>query len=89
MAADYPPADSDMEEFHDSLDMSESLSQPFDPNEPVTQAEDVPAQLAAEEARVAEKVARTIERRSKKNVDRPAVIQKDRNVVRKVRVRSS
>ena len=62
MDADYPQADSDMEEFHDSLDMSETQSQPFDPNEPVTQAGDVPAQLAAEEARAAEKVARARDR---------------------------
>ena len=41
-----------------SLELSETQSQPFDPLEPVTQPEDVPAQLAAEKERKKRKVQR-------------------------------
>ena len=48
-----------------SLELSETQSQPFDPLEPVTQPEDVPAQLAAEKQRKIRKIQRAAEQRKK------------------------
>jgi hypothetical protein len=48
-----------------SLELSLTPTQDVDGTEPVTQIEDVPAQLAAEEERVAQKIVRARERKSK------------------------
>jgi hypothetical protein len=48
-----------------SLELSLTPTQDVDGTEPVTQIEDVPAQLAAEEERVAQKIMRARERKSK------------------------
>jgi hypothetical protein len=52
-----------------SLELSLTPTQDVDGTEPVTQIEDVPAQLAAEDERVAQKISRARERRRKATHD--------------------